>query len=168
MLSAARSTHSQVSAHDEDLMARSTDASSARAADPVVITPKELLRHWQGHRALTRRVIDAFPEKDLFGFSVGGMRPFSELALEFLGMAVPAINGVATGTWTYAQMENKPTSKAEILRHRFQQVDLAFGQWENSGIGTLLYIIDNEIHHRGQGYVYLRALGIAPPAFYER
>ena len=28
--------------------------------------------------------------------------------------------------------------------------------------------VDNEIHHRGQGYVYLRALGIAPPAFYDR
>ena len=24
----------------------------------------------------------------------------------------------------------------------------------------ILYVIDNEIHHRGQGYVYLRALGI--------
>ena len=28
--------------------------------------------------------------------------------------------------------------------------------------------IDNEIHHRGQGYVYLRALGKEPPPFYER
>jgi len=32
----------------------------------------------------------------------------------------------------------------------------------------VLYAVDNEIHHRGQGYVYLRALGVAPPAFYER
>jgi uncharacterized damage-inducible protein DinB len=32
----------------------------------------------------------------------------------------------------------------------------------------MLYWIDNEIHHRGQGYVYLRALGIEPPAFYDR
>jgi uncharacterized damage-inducible protein DinB len=31
-----------------------------------------------------------------------------------------------------------------------------------------LYVIDNEIHHRAQGYVYLRAMGIAPPPFYER
>jgi uncharacterized damage-inducible protein DinB len=29
-------------------------------------------------------------------------------------------------------------------------------------------ISSNEIHHRGQGYVYLRALGIEPPRFYER
>ncbi len=33
------------------------------------------------------------------------------------------------------------------------------------GIGTILYAIDNEIHHRGQGYVYLRALTIEPPSF---
>jgi uncharacterized damage-inducible protein DinB len=24
------------------------------------------------------------------------------------------------------------------------------------------------VHHRGQGYVYLRALGIEPPPFYDR
>jgi uncharacterized damage-inducible protein DinB len=30
------------------------------------------------------------------------------------------------------------------------------------------YVIDNEIHHRGQGYVYLRELGIEPPPFWER
>ena len=35
-------------------------------------------------------------------------------------------------------------------------------------LSLLLYVIDNEIHHRGQGYVYLRALGIEPPPFYER
>lgn len=33
---------------------------------------------------------------------------------------------------------------------------------------VILYAIDNEIHHRGQGYVYLRSLGIEPPPFYER
>lgn len=33
----------------------------------------------------------------------------------------------------------------------------AFGQWTMPGHDLLLYIVDNEIHHRGQGYVYLRA-----------
>jgi uncharacterized damage-inducible protein DinB len=28
--------------------------------------------------------------------------------------------------------------------------------------------IDNEVHHRGQGYVYLRALGVEPSPFWER
>jgi uncharacterized damage-inducible protein DinB len=47
-------------------------------------------------------------------------------------------------------------------------LDTAFGQWEGPGVGTVLYGIDNEIHHRGQAYVYLRALGIEPPPFYDR
>jgi hypothetical protein len=55
-----------------------------------------------------------------------------------------------------------------IPPHRFAAVDKAFGQWEASNFNTILCAIDNEIHHRGQGYVYLRALGIEPPAFYDR
>ena len=48
--------------------------------DTQVMTPDQLLDSWQGHRRVTRRMIDAFPEKDLFTYSVGGMRPFGALA----------------------------------------------------------------------------------------
>ena len=44
----------------------------------------------------------------------------------------------------------------------------AFGQYPGRVYDLLLYAIDNEIHHRGEGYVYLRALRIEPPAFYSR
>ncbi|MCH5687048.1 hypothetical protein LWM68_23925 [Niabella sp. W65] len=40
-----------------------------------LISAEELLTAWQGHRNLTRKVIEVFPEKDMFTFSVGGMRP---------------------------------------------------------------------------------------------
>ena len=158
-------------------------ASSSTAAP--IMTSQQFLEHWQGHRALTRRVIDAFPEDKLFNHSVGGMRPFSELAMEFIGMAVPTLEGVITGNWSqYA--EAKATTKAELLElwdeatarinerwpatpaGRFQEVDTAFGQWKMPVYELLLYIRDNEIHHRGQGYVYLRSLGIEPPPFWER
>lgn len=150
-----------------------------------VVTAEDLLKQWQGHRRLTRRTIEAFPDDKLFEFSVGGMRPFSEMAWEFIRMAVPIVEGVSTGKWEEYKGE-KPTTKADLLRlwdlqtkpldeqfrqipaHRFSEVDKAFGQWEMSGIGTIQYAIDNEIHHRGQGYVYLRALGIEPPHFWER
>lgn len=158
---------------------------TTQTAQINVLTANDLLKHWQGHRRLTRKVIEAFPEDKLFQFSVGGMRPFSEMAWEFIRMAVPIAEGVATGKWEEFKRP-KPTSKSELLRlwdehteelnekfgqippHRFAEVDKAFGQWENPGIGTIQYAIDNEIHHRGQGYVYLRALGIEPPAFWER
>ncbi len=151
----------------------------------TVLSPATLLHHWQGHRDLTRRVIDAFPEDKLFQFSIGGMRPFAELAWEFLRMSVPTLKGVATGEWK-ALEGSLPTTKAELLRRwdedtaeierlwpqippgRFQEVDTAFGQWEGEVSWILFYVIDNEIHHRGQGYVYLRALGIEPPGFWDR
>jgi uncharacterized damage-inducible protein DinB len=152
-----------------------------------VLGSRELLEHWQGHRRLTRRVIEAFPEDKLFSFSIGSMRPFAEMVKEFLKMTEPIAHGVATGEWTaFGADLGSVRTKAELLRlwdkatedlnaiwptipaHRFAEVDKAFGQWENTGINTILYGIDNEIHHRGQGYVYLRALGIEPPPFWER
>jgi uncharacterized damage-inducible protein DinB len=150
-----------------------------------IMTSQQFLEHWQGHRALTRRVIDAFPEDKLFDYSIGGMRPFSTLAMEFIGMAVPTLHGVITGEWKQFA-DAKATTKAElldawdkataeintlwptILAARFQEVDTAFGQWKMPIYDLLLYIRDNEIHHRGQGYVYLRSLGIEPPPFYVR
>jgi uncharacterized damage-inducible protein DinB len=151
----------------------------------VVITPEALLEHWQGHRRLTRRVIEAFPEDRLFTFSVGSMRPFGALALEMLSMALPMIRGIVTGDWDQS-ITREPRPREEILRlwdestkqidalwrqiprQRFQETTTAFGQYEGRVYDLLFYVIDNEIHHRGQGYVYLRALGIEPPPFYER
>jgi uncharacterized damage-inducible protein DinB len=154
--------------------------------DSNVLTAEALLAHWQGHRRLTRRVIEAFPEDKLFQFSVGGMRPFSVLATEFLKMGAPIVRGLATGKWSAIDDSISPATKAELLKlwdeatdeinagwpeipaHRFAEVEKVFGEWENSGINTILYAIDNEVHHRGQGFVYLRALGIEPPPFYDR
>jgi uncharacterized damage-inducible protein DinB len=53
-------------------------------------------------------------------------------------------------------------------RGAFSETMTAFGMYPGKVYDLLLYGIDNEIHHRGQGYVYLRSLGIAPPAFFER
>jgi uncharacterized damage-inducible protein DinB len=158
---------------------------TATTSPALFISAKDLLPHWQGHRRLTRRVIEAFPEDKLFSFSVGGMRPFGELAMELLAMATPMVQGMVTNQWTqFATRESK--SKDEVLRlwdestkeidrlwpqipgERFQEKLTAFGQYTDKGYALLQYVIDNEIHHRGQGYVYLRALGIAPPPFYER
>ncbi|MEO6001369.1 MAG: hypothetical protein ABIN89_31245 [Chitinophagaceae bacterium] len=65
-------------------------------AQAVVITPEALLAHWQGHRRLTRRLIEAFPEDKLFNYSVGGMRPFADFVLEFFGMTIPGVKGVVS------------------------------------------------------------------------
>src|SRR5450755_512650 len=79
------------------------------------MTSQQFLESWQGHRALTRRVVDAFPEDKLFTYAIGGMRPFAVLAMEFIGMAVPTLNGVVTGKWKQ-HAEGKATTKAELLQ----------------------------------------------------
>ena len=159
-------------------------SSSTVAAAPF-ITPDRLLEYWQGHRALTRRVIDAFPEDQLFSFSVGGMRPFGQMAAEFLAMTRPMVQGAATGEWESYRVPENVTKQglleqwdedtrqlnelwSKIPAARFQETMTAFGQYTGPLYDLLLYVVDNEIHHRGQGYVYLRALGIEPPAFWER
>ena len=157
-----------------------------------VITPEYLLQHWQGHRRLTRKVIEAFPEEALFSYSIGGMRPFAEMVMEFIDMSKPGITGIVTGDWPSidAVSQHKESlgkkDKNELLATwdeitihidnlwsqipggRFQEIEKAFGVYEDRIIGTLLYFIENEIHHRGQGFVYLRSLGIEPPAFWDR
>lgn len=152
-----------------------------------VITPSELLKHWQGHRGLTRRTIEAFPEEAFFNYSIGGMRTFADMVMELLGIAGPGIKEIATGEiqelieevdhgnkkakilelWDKATDEIN-TYWAQIKPEQFQQSIKIFGQYEGTVWSSIFYFIDNEIHHRGQGYVYLRALGIEPPFFYER
>jgi uncharacterized damage-inducible protein DinB len=165
-------------------MAANTQSTTTEDTATLIDAPG-LLRYWQGHRGLTRRVIESFPDDKLFTHSIGGMRPFSTLVMEFLSMAEPVARGVATGKWDEWKEAESPKTKADLLRlwdeatealdriwptippHRFQEVEKAFGQYEGSGMKTILYAIDNEIHHRGQGYVYLRSLGIEPPAFWD-
>jgi uncharacterized damage-inducible protein DinB len=159
-------------------------------AAALTIASDDLREHWQGHRRLTRRVIDLFPERELFEFSLGGMRPFAALALEMQRMSAGGIQGLATRTWpALDEVDSRAkdtTTKDALLRlwdatthqidaawaqippGRFEETDKAFGMWEGKVSTLFLYWIDNEIHHRGQGYVYLRTLGITPPPFYER
>ncbi len=152
-----------------------------------VISKENLLIHWQGHRTLTRRVIELFPEKEFFEFSVGGMRTFSQLTTELLSIAAPALKGIVTrDSKPYSEDIGESTTKAQFLQkwdqateeinQYWQQLSVEdfgetfnlFGQYEFPIINNILYFIDNEVHHRGQGYVYLRALGIDPPFFWER
>jgi uncharacterized damage-inducible protein DinB len=162
----------------------------AGSSASLTLSSEAVLAHWQGHRRLTRRVIEKFPERELFDYSVGGMRPFASLALEMQVMAAGGIQGLTTRTWPDrddpAARARLATTKDELLKlwdatthqidaawaqippGRFEETDKAFGMWEGKVYSFLLYFIDNEIHHRGQGYVYLRSLGIEPPPFYER
>ncbi len=152
-----------------------------------IITAPELLEHWQGHRRLTRKLIEIFPEKEFFDYAIGGMRTASELIQELLTIAVPGIRQIATGKME-AQVHkiDFKGDKNRVLElwdeatvgineywamindARFREDIMTFGQYPGKVWSSILYFIDNEIHHRGQAYVYLRTLGIEPPFFWER
>ena len=152
-----------------------------------VITPSELLEHWQGHRSLTRRVIEAFPEEEFFNHSIGGMRPFAEMVTELLSVAAQGLREIVTGTSAPLNEHfDHKNSQANVLQawdeateeinrlwpqmgpDRFHETVTLFGEYEATVTWSIFYFIDNEIHHRGQGYVYLRSLGVEPPAFWDR
>jgi len=109
-----------------------------------------------------------------------------------LEIAYPGVKAMATGEWNEfgniaPEIDIKGAdTKAKLLKiwdwtteqinalwpqistQRFQEAETAFGVYQGQIYSHLQYFVDNEIHHRGQGYVYLRALGIEPPAFWER
>jgi uncharacterized damage-inducible protein DinB len=149
---------------------------------------------WQRHEIqhrLTVRVVEAFPEEKLVDFTpIAPMRTFAQIAGEILQLEAITVQGVATGEWKAWDQESphlKHATKAEIMAalHAVHQTSsklwpqitperldvLEPSMWggpDNSMRSRLEYMIDNEIHHRGQGYVYLRLLGIEPPGFWER
>ncbi|MEJ7558483.1 MAG: DinB family protein [Pedobacter sp.] len=156
------------------------------------VSSANFLNEWLGHRRLTRKVIAAFPEDKLFTYSIGGMRPFAEMVKELIDLSGPGIKGIALDNWENTEgfsehtlAENQRTKESllqlwdesteeitkyfsQISQERFEENVLAFGQYEGQVFSTILYFKDNEIHHRAQGTVYLRGLGIEPPAFYDR
>lgn len=160
---------------------------STTVAERQVISPRNLLKHWQGHRNLTRRIIEKFPEKEFFEFSIAGMRTPAQLTTELLSIGAPALKAIVNrDVQPYSEPEEMPQTRAEFLQKwddatadindNWQQVTIddfnktfnLFGQYEFPIIENIFYFIDNEIHHRGQMYVYLRALDIEPPFFWER
>ena len=166
------------------------ETQQSTAVNNTLISQAQLLNHWQGHRNISRKLIEAYPEEQMFTYAIGGMRTFAELVMEIMDLTT-GIEGMATGKWkTMDEMSHvnghKPATKAEVLQRwdnmtaeinkfwgmiapeKFQDTVMAFGAYEGTVYSTILYIIDNEIHHRAQAYVYLRSLGITPPPFWDR
>jgi len=156
-----------------------------------VLSPEQLFAHWQGHRNLTRKTIEAFPENEFFNHSIGGMRTFAEQVMEIIDLTGPGVEGIVTGKWkTMDELShttgNYPKTKEGVLTiwdnitaqlnelapqvtaTRLQETEAAFGMYEDKLYSTLLYFIDNEIHHRAQGFVLLRSIGATPPPFWDR
>lgn len=151
-----------------------------------LISKQDLLEHWQGHRRLTRRVIELFPDTQLFTFSIGTMRPFSAIIRELISIAGPGLRCMlGKKVEAFTEMGVIWETKGDILQEWDKQTEIIntcfqklspqqfyehfnlFGRYHFPTIQNILYFIDNERRHRAQGYAYLRALDITPPAFWE-
>ncbi|HRN98730.1 MAG TPA: DinB family protein, partial [Flavobacterium sp.] len=116
-----------------------------------------------------------------------GMRTPDQLTAELLSIGAPAMTaivikqvtpysepeGIAHNKAAYLAQWDKDTQTinqqwAKLSPRDFSETFNLFGQYEFPVIQNILYFIDNEIHHRGQLYVYLRGLNIEPPFFWER
>lgn len=119
-----------------------------------------------------------------------GMRSFRELLLEILGMERWNIRGLAHEQWDYEALPEPlhTVPFKELLDYGRELREETTRLWASipsealtrmrpapapyipagTAVGWLTYALENEIHHRGQGYVYLRLLGKEPPAFHVR
>lgn len=155
----------------------------------MLMNQKQLLECLEGNRRLTVRTIEAYPEKELFEFKPAEvLRPFSEMIKEILHIELAYVRGIGLDEWNYSPQYKDVATKPELLnacretraetlhvwknisdeRLRTVEKDPFFGAEPQSHFSRLFYALENEIHHRGQGFIYLRLLGIEPPAFYER
>lgn len=149
-----------------------------------LLTSEALHTNFKDVRVLTRKVIEAFPEKDLFTFNIANLRPFSAMVEEFIAITDSIFGEILPEKHHKFLGEGKfPTQKSDLLALwdkvttqinkewkeirdftqpiTLYQMTFSFTQW-------ILYAIENESHHRGQGYTYLRALHIEPPFFWGR
>lgn len=146
---------------------------------------------WENNRRLTNNVARALIRADAIDkVLVPGMRPFRAFMLEIVGMERWNVQGLAYDRWDYeAPSETLQTGPIEEVlefgkkvREETRQLwpDIPFDAFTKmrpapasyipagTALGWLTYTFENEIHHRGQGYVYLRLLGNEPPAFFNR
>lgn len=146
---------------------------------------------WEDNRRLTDRVAQAFVDAGAVDEKpVPGMRSFRQLLLEIWSMEQVYARGFATEDWRWEFLPESygtcPIEEAmafgagirEETRRLWPTISIESltkprptpfpGHPEGGGIEWMTYALENEIHHRGQGYVYLRLLGKEPPAFYLR
>ena len=149
-----------------------------------LLTPEALLTNFKDVRTLTRKVIEAFPEKDLFEFSIANLRPFSQMIKEFLMITDYIFKEILHEKHTSFCNEGQfPATKEGILALWDKATEIIDNEWKEISDYTqpltiyqmtfsfaqwILYAIENETHHRGQGYTYLRTLQIDPPYFWRR
>jgi uncharacterized damage-inducible protein DinB len=145
------------------------------------MTKNEILKYWENVRKLTIRVFDQFPH-DKFDFRpVDSVRSVAEQFDHILVVELYSRIGILTEVWDLSPFKGERDLSRENLREKLynenkktlgllrmlpegrfiKTYETPFGTI--SGEAAIYVALDEEIHHRGNLYTYLRLLGIEPP-----
>jgi uncharacterized damage-inducible protein DinB len=150
---------------------------------------QQMVKDWERAKVYTQEYLDAMPA-DKYSFrAVDSIRSFSEQMLHFAN-ANAGLVFIATGTpfpFTSRTFENSPTAQSKdsvvyyvnasydfvikaIKNFDFGKLgevatfDLPRGRRSETRLAWLLKAFEHQTHHRGQCTIYIRLLGIRPPA----
>ncbi len=145
------------------------------------MTKNAILKYWQNVRKLTLKVFDLFPENKFNFKPAGGVRSVAEQFDHILIVELFARIGILMGEWSLAPFSGERDISNSNLREKLYNEHkktigllrmLPEGQFMKaydtpfgivSGEVIINEAIDEEIHHRGNLYTYLRLLDIEPP-----
>ena len=145
------------------------------------MTKNAVLKYWQNVRKLTMRIFDLFPENMFDYRPVENVRSVAEQFDHILVVELFARIGILTNEWSLAPFSGERDRSRSTLREKlYSENKKTIGMFRLLPDGQFLKIyntpfgaitgevviyetIDEEIHHRGNLYTYLRLLGIEPP-----
>jgi uncharacterized damage-inducible protein DinB len=140
-----------------------------------------IIKYWDNVRRLTLDILEQFPNDKLSFRPIPTVRSAAEQFEHILAEEIYARNGLTLKLWeTVLGPTEVCTDKdalADMLRQEHEKTNNvlrmlppeAFGVFHETPYGRMtteavIYLtIDEEIHHRGNLYVYLRLLNIVPP-----
>jgi uncharacterized damage-inducible protein DinB len=145
------------------------------------MTKNAILKYWENVRKLTLKIFDLFPHDKFDYRPVADIRSVAEQFDHILICELYARIGMLTGVWDIKPFSGERDLGRNRLRDKLYAENkktlglfrmLPEGQFIKiyktpfgaiSGEAIIYETIDEEIHHRGNLYIYLRMLGISPP-----
>jgi uncharacterized damage-inducible protein DinB len=146
---------------------------------------QQLIKDWERAKAYTKEYLDAMP-KDKYGFKANdSVRTFAQQMLH-LAQGTIGLSGNGTGAtrlwpgWNLEQSKTAQTADSvnyyvlasyDFAIEGLKNMDAAKleeknkrGSFDETRLSWLLKAFEHQTHHRGQITIYIRLLGIRPPA----
>lgn len=165
-----------------------TDDEEEGMGDTVRDELEDLVEHLERYRAITLQVLDLIGEDDLEWRPGPSQYSLGQQLLHIAQAEDRLVHGVFDGDWSFERVrfpaELPDTAAMRTFFRRVRSytvrkleavdpgdlgklVDVPDAPGEHSLRSWLWSLLEHELHHRGQVWAYLRAMGYTPP-FYAR